>query len=198
MPVTLACIWTRKPICSKVGKMLDIVKLFSNIPVWMTLTVTEDHRVTGKLELVPSVCCKMAWSNRNISSVWLHQADDFRKDMYLSQIWIVWVFGPPVLFCFSLFGMSLCVPGIAGLHDSKWVHPDIQHIVHIVSTPWPGTKQGGHPFWTGLYTASYPKHWGEGLVMGAELVLEIAVYAEQYWVCAKVLLNNLWNLDVSS
>ena len=41
------------------------------IPVWMTLTITQDHRVMRKLELVLSFCCKLVWTNPNICHGWL-------------------------------------------------------------------------------------------------------------------------------
>ena len=38
-------------ICFKLGVMLDKTNVYSNIPVWMTLTFTQGHRLTGKVEL---------------------------------------------------------------------------------------------------------------------------------------------------
>ena len=39
-------------ICFKLCMILDTTKLHSLIPIWMTLMFIQDHRVTGKLELV--------------------------------------------------------------------------------------------------------------------------------------------------
>ena len=48
--------------CCLLKLMLGMIKLYSLFPVWMTLAL-EGHRVTEKLELVQSFCCKFAWSN---------------------------------------------------------------------------------------------------------------------------------------
>ena len=61
--IIVLCWDTREPICFKLRMMLNMTKLYSLSPVWMTLMFTQDHRVTGKLELVPSFCCEIAWSN---------------------------------------------------------------------------------------------------------------------------------------
>ena len=53
------CQDTSEPICFKLDLMLDTIKLFSLIPVSMTLMFTQGHRVAGKLELVQSFCCKV-------------------------------------------------------------------------------------------------------------------------------------------
>ena len=56
-------------ICFKLGMMLDMTKLYSLIPVWLTLILVKGHRVMGKLELVKSFCCTVAWHNK--CSWWL-------------------------------------------------------------------------------------------------------------------------------
>ena len=48
------CQDTCEPICFKLGIMLDTTKLYS----WNDLDV--HSRVTGKIELVQSFCCKVA------------------------------------------------------------------------------------------------------------------------------------------
>ena len=37
--------------------VLNTTKLYSLIPVWMTLMFTYDHRVMANLEFVQSFCC---------------------------------------------------------------------------------------------------------------------------------------------
>ena len=54
----------------KFGTMLDTTKVNSLIPVWMTLMFTQGYRVVGKLELVQSFCCKVAWNNSNVGDGW--------------------------------------------------------------------------------------------------------------------------------
>ena len=56
---------TCEPMFFKFGTMLGMTKVYSFIPVWTTLMFTQGHRVMGKLELVQSFCCKIAWSNSN-------------------------------------------------------------------------------------------------------------------------------------
>ena len=55
------------------GKMLDRTKLYSMILVWMTLTFTQGCTVMGKLELVQSVCCIVAWSSTNVCDGWVRE-----------------------------------------------------------------------------------------------------------------------------
>ena len=50
----------------KLGTMLHTTKFYGLIPVWMTLRFTQGHRITWKLELAQSFCCKVAWSNPNV------------------------------------------------------------------------------------------------------------------------------------
>ena len=52
------CQDTCEPISFELGMMLNTTDLYSLIPVWMTLMVTQGHRVAGKLEIVQSFWCK--------------------------------------------------------------------------------------------------------------------------------------------
>ena len=45
---------TCEPICFKLGMVLNTTKLYSLIPIWMTLMFTQGHRGTGKVGLVCS------------------------------------------------------------------------------------------------------------------------------------------------
>ena len=51
------------------GLMLSTPKLYSLIPVWMTLMFIQDHRISGKLELMQSFC-KFAWSKLGVHDGW--------------------------------------------------------------------------------------------------------------------------------
>ena len=64
------CQDTCELIWFKHGMMLDRTKVCSMIPVLMILKFTQGHRVMGKLELVQSVCCEVAWSNSNVCDGW--------------------------------------------------------------------------------------------------------------------------------
>ena len=55
-----------KPICFKPGVTSDSIKLYSMVPVRITLTFAQGHMATRRLELVQSFCCKAARRNRNI------------------------------------------------------------------------------------------------------------------------------------
>ena len=55
---------TCKPICFKLGMMLDMTRLCSIIS--MTVMFTQGHRVPGNLELLQLFCCKVVWSNSNV------------------------------------------------------------------------------------------------------------------------------------
>ena len=59
--ITVLCLDTCELICFKLGVMLDMTRLDSLIPVWMTLMFTQGHRIMGKLELWQSFCCKCLW-----------------------------------------------------------------------------------------------------------------------------------------
>ena len=67
-----------QPTCFRHGLLLDTTKFCGMIAVSMTLTFTQGHR-TGKLELLPSFCCKVARINPNVHDGWLYQEDDFKK-----------------------------------------------------------------------------------------------------------------------
>ena len=71
--------WT--DLC-QTGLVLDMTALYSLIPVWMTLMFTQGHRVTKKLELVLSFCCKVEQSNSNIHDGWLCKEDDCEEALY--------------------------------------------------------------------------------------------------------------------
>ena len=45
-------------LCFKLGVVLDSPTMYSLIPVWVTLTFTQGHRVSGKMKLAQSICCK--------------------------------------------------------------------------------------------------------------------------------------------
>ena len=70
------CQDTCELICCNLGLMLNTAKLYSLIPVWMTLMFALDHRVTGKFKLVQSFHCKVAWRNSNVLDGWLGKGDD--------------------------------------------------------------------------------------------------------------------------
>ena len=65
-----------EPICFKLDMMLNIAKLYSLIHVWMTLMFIHGHRASEKVELVQSLCYKVAWSNWNVHDGWLCKEDD--------------------------------------------------------------------------------------------------------------------------
>ena len=68
-----------EPICFKLGMVLYMTKLYTLIPVWMTLMFTQGHRKAG---IVQSVCCKVAWSNSNVHDYWLWKGSDCEKVLY--------------------------------------------------------------------------------------------------------------------
>ena len=80
-------------ICFKPGMVLYTTKLYSKIPVWMILMFTQGYRVTGKLELVRSFCCEVAWSNSNVpdgcghSVVKLHEATQMFLMVAVILLW---------------------------------------------------------------------------------------------------------------
>ena len=86
---TALCQDNCEPICFKIGMMLKTTKLYSLIPVWMTLMFTQGDRVTEKLELVQSFCCKAAWSGSNVRYGWLCKGDDCEEVLKVWRIWIV-------------------------------------------------------------------------------------------------------------
>ena len=60
----------------KLCLMLNTAKLCFLFVVWMILMFIQGHRVTGKLELVQSFCCKVAWSSLHVCDGWLCKGDD--------------------------------------------------------------------------------------------------------------------------
>ena len=50
--------------------------------VWTTLTFAQGHRLTSKLELVQSLCCKVAWTRPNFCDGWLCEGDDHKEVLY--------------------------------------------------------------------------------------------------------------------
>ena len=70
----IMCLDTSEPICFKLN-VINTTKFYSLIPVWMTLMFTQGHRIMGKLELVQSFCCKVAWRNSNVHDGWLCKRD---------------------------------------------------------------------------------------------------------------------------
>ena len=73
------CEDTYEWICFKLVVMLNSTKLYSLIPVWMTMIFTQGHRVMGKLEHVQSFCCKVAWSNSSVRGGSLCKGDDCKE-----------------------------------------------------------------------------------------------------------------------
>ena len=74
-----------EPICFKLGIILDMIKHYCMIQVWMTLTFMQGHKVMAEVELVQSFCCKVAWNNPNVH-------DDFKEVLQKLQIWIILAF----------------------------------------------------------------------------------------------------------
>ena len=72
------CQDTCKPICFKLGMMLDMTKLYSSVWVWMTSMFTQGHRKAGTVQ---SLCCKVASSNSNVHNGWLYREDDCKSCM---------------------------------------------------------------------------------------------------------------------
>ena len=81
---TVMCQDTCEPICFKLGMNQSTIKLHSLIPVWMTLMFS--HRVTGKVKLVQSFCCKVAQSNSNVRYDWLCKEDDWRSPISMANM----------------------------------------------------------------------------------------------------------------
>ena len=77
------CLDTSEPICFKLGMMLFATELHSLIPVWITLIVTQGHRVMGKLEFKHSFLSKIAWSNWNVGDGSLCKGDNCEEVLYL-------------------------------------------------------------------------------------------------------------------
>ena len=72
--------------------MLNTAKLYSQIPVWLILTVTRGQRVTGKWELVQSFFYKMAWSNPKVCDGSLCKGVDCKEVLWVWRALIIWAF----------------------------------------------------------------------------------------------------------
>ena len=46
------------------------------IPIRMTLVITQGRGASGKLAFVQLFCCRVAWSNPNVRDDWLCKGDD--------------------------------------------------------------------------------------------------------------------------
>ena len=79
------CCDTCEPICFCLVMMLNTIKLYGLIPVWLTFMFTQGHRVTRRLELVQSIRCKAVWSNWNICNGWLCKGDDCKEVLKYSR-----------------------------------------------------------------------------------------------------------------
>ena len=62
------CLDAYELIFFKLGMMIDMTKLYILIPVLMTLTVIQGHRVMKNLEPVQSFCCEAVLSCPNTHS----------------------------------------------------------------------------------------------------------------------------------
>ena len=67
------CWDTGELICFKLCVILDMTKFDSMIPVCMTLTFIQGRKAAGQLELVLSVCSKVAWSYQNVCDVYIRE-----------------------------------------------------------------------------------------------------------------------------
>ena len=81
----------------------------------LSILLTHGDRVTGKLELVLSFCCKVAWSNSTIHDGWLCKGDGCEESLY----------GKHGLFEHLLFLFScLFIVYVAWGHFEKWKRPN--------------------------------------------------------------------------
>ena len=71
----LCMMLNKTKIAFKLCVMLHKNKLYSLIPVWMTITFTQYHWSTRKLEFEQSFCFEVAWS-QNFCDGWLWKEDD--------------------------------------------------------------------------------------------------------------------------
>ena len=69
------CQHTYEPICFKLGMMLNTTKLQFDSSL-NDFDVHPRSQGSGKIELVQSFCCKVAWSNSNAHDGWLCKEDD--------------------------------------------------------------------------------------------------------------------------
>ena len=65
-----------EPIAFKVGMFIDMMIRCLDT-VWLTFT-TESHKITRKLKLVRSFCCKVAQRNPNVHKGWLCKGDNYK------------------------------------------------------------------------------------------------------------------------
>ena len=79
---TVLCQNTCELICLKLCTMLAMTKLYSLSQVWMTLMFMQGHRVTGKLQIVASSCCKVVWHSSKVHDGWLCKSDDHVGVLY--------------------------------------------------------------------------------------------------------------------
>ena len=110
------CQDTCEPICFRLGVVLNTTKLYHLIPVWMTLMVTQGHRLTGRVEFVQSFCCKGTWNNSNVHGGWLFKEDDFEEVLNVWWIWIVWAFA--LLVCPYDYHMDLI--SVQFIWSARW------------------------------------------------------------------------------
>ena len=78
--------------CFKLDIMLDMIKVYSMISLWMTVVFTWGHTVTGSLKLVLSCCFKVVRNNPNVYDGWICKGDDCEQILWVWQMWIMWAF----------------------------------------------------------------------------------------------------------
>ena len=88
------------PVSFKHDIILDMTKLYSFIPVWMTLTFNQCGTIIRKQECLQSLCCKEKRSIENFCRGYC-QEDVLKEVMQVWQIWVIWAFA------FSLFLLFL-------------------------------------------------------------------------------------------
>ena len=116
------CEW----ICFKLWMMLSKTKCYSLIPVWMTLMFRQGHRIMRKLELVMSLCCKVAWSNSKVHKGWLCKGDGCEEVLWVWWIWIVWTF--VLLVCLQA---RRFVPNwMKAWLSCIWIWMEVLHMLH--------------------------------------------------------------------
>ena len=69
--------------------VIDISKVCSLIPVWLTLTFFPGHSVWRNLELMQSFCCKLAWSSAFFYNSWICKGDDCKGALESGWICII-------------------------------------------------------------------------------------------------------------
>ena len=107
---------TCESICFEFGMMLDMTKFYSSVSLWMTLMLTQGHRVKGKLELVQSFCCKVAWSNLNVHDDWVCKGNDCEEvlkgkyGLFEHLLFLVVFFSCVLCVCFLVSHLHLLIP----------------------------------------------------------------------------------------